>query len=165
MELAHHCQCPFTGCLAISHRTGPIAGGGHDAALCRRHPGEASPQKLRSEAEKCRRRLGRITPTVSVVTVYALQSGHGALAHRNHRARRTPGEDRARQCDHMTTNDELERLYKDILNDTHAMEAACVKTEDELRALNSEELASRLSKSAADLQTQRLYLLDYAKTA
>jgi len=65
----------------------------------------------------------------------------------------------------MTTNDELERLYKDILNDPDAMEAACVKTEDELRALDSEELASRLSKSAADLQTQRLYLLDYAKTA
>ena len=61
----------------------------------------------------------------------------------------------------MTTNDELERLYKDILSDPHAMEAACVKTEDELRALDKEELASRL-ESAADLQT--LKLLDYAKT-
>ena len=63
----------------------------------------------------------------------------------------------------MTTNDELERLYKDILSDPHAMEAACVKTEDELRALDKEELASRL-ESAADLQTRRLHLLDYAKT-
>src|SRR5262249_4085159 len=76
-----------------------------------------------------------------------------------------PGEDvrECDLCDRMTTNDELDRLYKDILNDQHAMEAACVKTEDELRALDKEELASRL-ESAADLQTQRPYLLDYAKT-
>jgi hypothetical protein len=44
----------------------------------------------------------------------------------------------------MTTNSELGRLCK---------------------ALDKEELASRLAECAADLQTQRLYLLDYAKTA